>query len=315
MTYKEKFEDSKLTRIVREAKKSFQDNNKEFFELIKTVKESYTKKNDTLQAIVTASQESFKKSSEFRKWLLGPTQEDKAAAALEYAKKQQAIKDSNLSDNQKFAGFTMNRNNFLDENSEGNSTKNSFLEDALEKTAEETSESLQDILMGYKSFSEGMKSVGTQLSKFLLKQLTDTLMQMIFTQRNAETAGGTMKAVGGWGGGIFGTIMNIFSAWGGKHHSGGIIPVGANASLPGTQEQLALLKGGERILSPAENTSYNNNAAGGSSPVVFNNFNIKAWDSKDVQKYLTENKQLLNSITYEGIKNNNNQLRNIVRNA
>ena len=54
---------------------------------------------------------------------------------------------------------------------------------------------------------------------------------------------------------------------------------------------------------------------GGTSPVVFNNFNIKAWDSKDVQRYLLENKQLLNSITYEGIKNNNCHLRHMVQNA
>lgn len=76
----------------------------------------------------------------------------------------------------------------------------------------------------------------------------------------------------------------------------------------------ALLKGGERILSPSENVSYKDNQ-GGASPVVFNNFNIKAWDSKDVRKYLTENRELLNQITFEGIKNNYCQLRNMVRGA
>lgn len=303
-------DDSSFKKALKEAKKSFQDNNKEFFELIKTVKESYTKKNDTLQAIVTASQESFKKSSEFRKWLLGPTQEDKAAEALKYAKKQQEIRDSNLSETQKSAGFLLNQKGFQEEVTDKDG---GFLEDTLEKTAQETSESLKDIILGYKSFSEGMKSIGNELSEYMLKQMTDTLMKMIFTKQNAEAAGGVINAAGSWGGGFWRSTFGLFSKIF-RHHSGGIIPVGANASLPGTQEQLALLKGGERILSPAENTSYNS-AAGGSSPVVFNNFNIKAWDSKDVQKYLKENKQLLNSITYEGIKNNNNQLRNIVRNA
>ena len=121
------------------------------------------------------------------------------------------------------------------------------------------------------------------------------------------------------GGGIFDTLLGGGRTVGGfiaklfKHHSGGVIPSGASYSLPGTQEQLALLKGGERVLSPSENTSYEN--GGGTSPVVFNNFNIKAWDSKDVQRYLLENKQLLNSITYEGIKNNNCHLRHMVQNA
>ena len=65
-----------------------------------------------------------------------------------------------------------------------------------------------------------------------------------------------------------------------------------------------------------ENTSYNSNGSqSGSSPVVLNNFNIKAWDSKDVKQYLLENKNLLNQITFDGIKNNNCQLRNMVRGA
>ena len=81
----------------------------------------------------------------------------------------------------------------------------------------------------------------------------------------------------------------------------------------GRRNSRTVLKGGERVLSPGENASFE--SADSQSPVVFNNFNIKAWDSKDVQKYLLENKQLLNSITYEGIKNNNSQLRNMVKNA
>ena len=36
---------------------------------------------------------------------------------------------------------------------------------------------------------------------------------------------------------------------------------------------------------------------------------------KDVKKYLLENRQLLNQITFQGIKDNNAQLRHMVRNA
>lgn len=114
-----------------------------------------------------------------------------------------------------------------------------------------------------------------------------------------------------------GTAFNIIKGLSkgiGIFHSGGIVPVGANAEVPGTQEQLALLKGGERILSPGENASYNS-GQGSSSPIVLNNFNVKAWDSKDVKKYLLENRQLLNQITFQGIKDNNAQLRHMVRNA
>ena len=122
--------------------------------------------------------------------------------------------------------------------------------------------------------------------------------------------------LGGQKGGVIGAASNLIKGIGkgfGIFHSGGVVPVGANPSLPGTKEQLALLKGGERILSPAENTNYSSDT--GTSPVVFNHFNIKAWDSKDVQSYLLENKELLNSITFDGIKNNSSQLRFMVRNA
>ena len=48
---------------------------------------------------------------------------------------------------------------------------------------------------------------------------------------------------------------------------------------------------------------------------MFNNFNVKAWDSKDVSKYLWENRTLLNQITFQGIKDKNALLRTMVRNA
>lgn len=98
-----------------------------------------------------------------------------------------------------------------------------------------------------------------------------------------------------------------------KFHSGGIMPSGANIELPGSKEQLALLKGGERVLSPSENTDYKSNPQQFNPTIV--NLNIKSWDSRDVSKCFMENQDLLNSITFRGIKDNNCQLRQIVRNA
>lgn len=91
------------------------------------------------------------------------------------------------------------------------------------------------------------------------------------------------------------------------------MPSGANMELPGSQEQLALLKGGERVLSPSENTDYKSNPQQFNPTIV--NLNIKSWDSRDVSKCFMENQDLLNSITFRGIKDNNCQLRHMVRNA
>ena len=66
-------------------------------------------------------------------------------------------------------------------------------------------------------------------------------------------------------------------------------------------------------MSPAENVNYEKQRE--SSPVIVNSFNVKAWDSKDVRKYLLENRDLLNQITYEGIRNNYSHLRTMVQNA
>ena len=74
--------------------------------------------------------------------------------------------------------------------------------------------------------------------------------------------------------------------------------------MPGTAEYLAILKGGERVLSPAESVAYNKNSSDSQvskKNMVVNNFNIQAWDSKDVKEYLLDNKNLLASITAENM--------------
>lgn len=309
-----KEQDPRLKQAWDEMMENVRNNNKKLFDSMKNIFNAQKEQTKDYEAMAEEAKKTTQKTSEFRKQLFGLSDLDKYKKEVEYEKQKAAINGLDLPQENKNA-----LSNMLDrdkKSTQAQETEGGMLGDALKRTGAETSDELQKVLLGYKSFSEGMKSVGADMSRYMLKQLTDTLMQMIFTQQNASAVGKGFSALLGWGGGTAGAVGGFLAnILGSKHHSGGIVPIGANAELPGTEEQLALLKGGERILSPAENTSYNNDGGGGSSPVVFNNFNVKAWDSKDVQKYLLENKQLLNSITYEGIKNNNNHLRNMVQNA
>ncbi len=308
------YDDTELQKALKEARKSLEENNKEFAEYMKNIKAYFDESNKDYKELVQNLQENNQQSNEFmdklRKTFTGPTEQDKYNSYTKYYQKRKEIAgDDELSEAQKYAAF-----GFIGEDEAAEVSGDGLFEKATDKMADEFSDGLQEMILGYKSFSETMKSIGASLSEYLLKQVTDTVMQMLFQQQMANA---TMKASSGlfkFGGGMIGTIGNFLGSFIGKHHSGGVIPSGSGYSLPGTEEQLALLKGGERVLSPSENVDYESNQ-GGSSPVVFNNYNIKAWDSKDVKKYLLENKQLLNSITYEGIKNNNNQLRSMVRNA
>lgn len=185
---------------------------------------------------------------------------------------------------------------------------------------------LSDILTDYKNFDATLKSMTKELFKYLISQATDWLKTKAVNSGWFDKLGSILGSLGSAGGSamssgmgfvkrktVWDTIKEFFGI-GMKFHDGGIVPVGANTELPGTKEQLAILKGGERILSPGENAGYKSSRQS-SSPVIFNNFNVKAWDSKDVRRYLIENKELLNQITFEGIKNNNAHLRNIVRSA
>ena len=184
-----------------------------------------------------------------------------------------------------------------------------------EKIAGIFEDSMSGIIDNYKNFGDEMKDLAKDLTAFLLQEASQAAMQKLFSTNKMKgiiSSLNTLSQGGGFKGNGAALIKGIGRAFG-IFHSGGIVPVGANAEIPGTNEQFALLKGGERILSPAENTNYSSNSQSSASPVVFNNFNIKAWDSKDVRKYLLENKDLLNSITFEGIKYNNKNLRNMVR--
>ena len=186
-----------------------------------------------------------------------------------------------------------------------------------EKIAGIFQDSMSGIINNYKNFGDELKDLAKELSMFLLQEASQAAMKKLFSTNKMQSIISSLNSLsqtGGFKGNGASLIKGIGRAFG-IFHSGGIVPVGANAEIPGTNEQFALLKGGERILSPAENTNYSSNGQNSASPVVFNNFNIKAWDSKDVRKYLLENKDLLNSITFEGIRYNNCNLRNMVRGA
>ena len=158
-----------------------------------------------------------------------------------------------------------------------------------EKIAGIFQDSMSGIIDNYKNFGDEMKDLAKDLTVFLLQEASQAAMQKLFSTNKMQSiisSLNTLSQGGGFKGSGAALIKGIGRAFG-IFHSGGIVPVGANAEIPGTNE----------------------------SPVVFNNFNIKAWDSKDVRKYLLENKDLLNSITFEGIKYNNKNLRNMVRGA
>ena len=217
----------------------------------------------------------------------------------------------NLSNKEKNNSF-INLNSIF-ENQLGN-FENNLWQAQGEKIGDIFGDGLADILKEYQDFDISMRKISQKLYDYIIEQSVNALVQQIFgvqQMQNILAALGSGAKQNGWLGAASSIVKGIGKSFG-IFHSGGIVPVGANAEIPGTTEQLALLKGGERILSPAENTSYNNNNSQNTSPVVFNNFNIKAWDSKDVKEFLIENKELLNSITAEGIKYNTAHLRNMV---
>lgn len=183
------------------------------------------------------------------------------------------------------------------------------------------------ILRGESDFGNIMKSTYLNLSNELVKILLDQALKEIQIEQMKSAAKNMLNMALGFVGGtvgkgisfaknIFGKFLNFHS--GGtipSHHDGTIVPMGmgiGSYAISGTAEQLALLKGGERVLSPAENVSYEQGSSQ-SSQVQVLNFNIKAWDGKDVINTLRQNAAVIQQITASGIKNNQNGLRSIVQ--
>ena len=179
------------------------------------------------------------------------------------------------------------------------------------------SSTMQNILKGTKDFDESMKSLVNDLQNYFIKTFTDAIAKGFINSTVGNLVSDTMSGLTGFisantstgVNGVFDVVKHLF----GFHHSGGYIPrgTGDGFSLPGTAEYLSVLKGGERVLSPAEAIGYNSPSEARKN-IIVNNFNVKAWDSKDVGQYLLDNKHLLANITYENIRNNNCSLRNII---
>lgn len=168
------------------------------------------------------------------------------------------------------------------------------------------------------SFSDAMKNMLDDLKNYFIKTIAAAISESIISKQDSDTFFNFLSSSSSETSGGFG-ITSLLSSFLGlfnsnsipSHHSGGVIASKAGYSLPGTQEYLALLKGGERVLSPSENASFSDNA-NKQGQVVVNNFNVQAWDSKDVQQYLLENKNLLANITADNIKYNNANLRYMI---
>lgn len=165
-----------------------------------------------------------------------------------------------------------------------------------------------------KTFGENLKQTINELKNYFIKSLADAVANGIIKTFSNDEINSLFNNFGqnnNFLSSSAGIFANLFSSIFGKHHSGGYIPNGTG-TLPGTSEYLSVLKGGERVLSPAENSALNNSSATNKQNVVINNFNVQAWNSKDVQQYLLENKDILAGITADNIKYNNANLRYMI---
>ena len=302
---------SQLGKLLEDARKKIAQTNQKFGETLKETAELFNRQMNSVKTIVNAIKNENNKI-DFVEIINGGMGEKTSQAAYKYNALRAGVDaDESLSESQKI--YYKNNYNLLEAEETKKAYEDSLLGKTNDKLVSDFSSGLQSMIKGYKSFSDVMKDMTVSLTDFMIKQFTDKIAEQIFSQQSANVFstlfGGLLNRTTGGIGKALGVVGSLFS----KHHSGGIVPAGANYSLPGTEEQLALLKGGERVLSPSENVNYE--SQNGSSPVIFNSFNIKAWDSKDVSKYLLENRQLLNQITFQGIKDNSAQLRTMVRNA
>lgn len=188
------------------------------------------------------------------------------------------------------------------------------------------SNTFSSLLSGQESFSDAMRNMASNMLNQMLQMLINYVIREMAIRTLSFFLGG---AVGGAGGAITSGGSSLLSGGGKalasvnpsigpiarmdytemlpKYHSGGLVP--------GTKEQIAVLKGGERVLNPAESSSYANDegAEGNINNIMV--FNIKAWDGKDVINTLKANEQTINQIVSSGIKNNKQGLRTIVQNT
>lgn len=277
---------------------------------IKKLSQSETYESDKI--IEAVQKRTYEQKESFIKSLFDTKDynEKKLALDAQYLKDSAAIESSNLTRSQKDQTHAVLKSSHQKQTA---ALDGGFYDKTAQELGDAFSDGLSALITDYDNFSDVMKKKALDLADYLVQTAAEGLMKQLFNQKRMEalskTLGAGFSAIGGGIGAVGSFIGSLF-----KRHSGGVIPQGANMALPGTEEQLALLKGGERVLSPSENTSFENNASS-RPPVVFVNNNVKAWDSKDVAKYLQENAGLINSIVADGIKRNTNHLRTMVQNV
>ncbi len=309
ITFNKDKDQSQFEKALEEAKKQMSETNKKFADAMKELNKIWKDQKQEYKTLVNAVKTN---KIDFRELLDDGYTEEKEHIANKYTLLRKGVEsDKSLTDEQK--SYFQNSFDYLEDEETQKAYDNSFLGKTGKKVSSEFASGLQDMIRGYKDFSDVMENMTTSITDYMIKQFTDKLMQNIFSENTMNLFSGLFGSLFNWGGGAAKSALGFIGSLFTKHHSGGIVPDGANYSLPGTEEQLALLKGGERVLSPAENVNYEKQRE--SSPVIVNSFNVKAWDSKDVRQYLLENRDLLNQITYQGIKNNYSNLRHIVQNA
>ena len=307
--YYEDFDQTEFEKALEEAKKQMSETNKKFAQAMQEIKKIWKNQAQEYKALINAVKTN---KIDFTHLFDDGYTEEKEHITNKYNLLRKGIEsDKSLTDEQK-EYFHSSFDYLEDEEKEG-AYENSLLGKTGKKVSSEFSSGLQDMIKGYKDFSDVMEEMTASLTDYMIKQFTDKLMQNVFSENTMNIVSSLFGSFFNWGGGAAKSALGFIGSLFTKHHSGGIVPSGANYSLPGTDEQLALLKGGERVLSPSENVSYERGQE--ASPVIVNSFNVKAWDSKDVSRYLLDNKQLLNQITYEGIKDNCSHLRTMVQNA
>ena len=287
--YYEDFDQTEFEKALEEAKKQMSETNKKFAQAMQEIKKIWKNQAQEYKALINAVKTN---KIDFTHLFDDGYTEEKEHITNKYNLLRKGIEsDKSLTDEQK-EYFHSSFDYLEDEEKEG-AYENSLLGKTGKKVSSEFSSGLQDMIKGYKDFSDVMEEMTASLTDYMIKQFTDKLMQNVFSENTMNIVSSLFGSFFNWGGGAAKSALGFIGSLFTKHHSGGIVPSGANYSLPGTDEQLALLKGGERVLSPSENVSYERGQE--ASPVIVNSFNVKAWDSKDVSRYLLDNKQLLNT--------------------
>ena len=305
---------SRWKDVLNEFRGGYREEWKEAQEEMKKIKDIFASRRTYIDEIMEAMQNSLKEHGFIDDLLDTENSLTKRARALAQIQKQKKLVAEMYADNAEMQEIAMQLLESEEEKIK-NSNDQGWVRETTEGVRDKISEGLSECLTDFDHFGDKIKDIGDDVLKYMLQQAVDAILQMAMQSKLMDGLVESANGAVNFGGGILGAIGNALKGLFGKHHSGGTI-LPSSGMLPGTQEQLALSKGGERVLSPSEAASYNDEeATGASQPLVFVNYNVKAWDSKDVQQYLLENASLLNSITAQGIRDNKHYLRTMIRNA